>query len=119
MLRRRQIYLPLSLREPYFRALHYPPSAGHLGIEKTLRRLRSRVYWPGMRADVQTWIQVCEPCQRSKPERRLPFGKCCLLDHVISFIPFILTFYGPKPKSTGGHTYAFVMVDAATRWLDI
>uniref|UniRef100_T1IKE8 Integrase zinc-binding domain-containing protein n=1 Tax=Strigamia maritima TaxID=126957 RepID=T1IKE8_STRMM len=41
MLRRRQIYLPLSLREPYFRALHYPPSAGHLGIEKTLRRLRS------------------------------------------------------------------------------
>uniref|UniRef100_T1IJK4 Integrase catalytic domain-containing protein n=1 Tax=Strigamia maritima TaxID=126957 RepID=T1IJK4_STRMM len=46
-------------------------------------------------------------------------GKCCLPDHDISSIPSIVDFYGPKPKSTGGHTYAFVMVDAATRWLDV
>uniref|UniRef100_T1IZH5 RNA-directed DNA polymerase n=1 Tax=Strigamia maritima TaxID=126957 RepID=T1IZH5_STRMM len=75
MLRRRQIYLPQFLRERYFRALHYPPLVGHLGIEKTLRRLKSRVHWPGMKTDVHTWIQVCKPCQRSKPEKRLPFGK--------------------------------------------
>uniref|UniRef100_T1IWZ6 RNA-directed DNA polymerase n=1 Tax=Strigamia maritima TaxID=126957 RepID=T1IWZ6_STRMM len=119
MLRRRQIYLPLSLREQYFRALHYPPSVGHLGIEKTLRRLRSRVYWPGMRADVRTWIQVCEPCQRSKPERGLPFGKMLSARPRHIFHTIYIDFYGPKPKSTGAHTYAFVMVDAATRLLDI
>uniref|UniRef100_T1IJB2 Integrase catalytic domain-containing protein n=1 Tax=Strigamia maritima TaxID=126957 RepID=T1IJB2_STRMM len=51
--------------------------------------------------------------------RRLPFGKMLSARPRHIFHTIYIDFYGPKPKSTGGHTYAFVMVDAATRWLDI
>uniref|UniRef100_T1IQ84 RNA-directed DNA polymerase n=1 Tax=Strigamia maritima TaxID=126957 RepID=T1IQ84_STRMM len=76
MIRCRQIYLPAPLRERYFRALHYPPSVGHLGVEKTLKKLQARVYWPKMKEDVQTWIQ------------RWGFPKIIVSDNAPSFRSF-------------------------------
>ena len=44
---------------------------GHLGMERTLRLLEERFFWPKMAVDVQTHISTCENCLRFKqpPER--------------------------------------------------
>ena len=39
---------------------------GHLGVEPTLRVIRSRFFWPGLRDSVQTHIRHCSACIRSK-----------------------------------------------------
>ncbi|XP_057312279.1 uncharacterized protein K02A2.6-like [Hydractinia symbiolongicarpus] len=36
---------------------------GHQGIVRTKQRLRTKVWWPAMNADVENFIRHCHPCQ--------------------------------------------------------
>ena len=55
------------MRTEILNQLHNAKSAGHLGREKTLDKLRARYYRPGMTSDVSRWCQTCICCQRRKP----------------------------------------------------
>ena len=57
-----QICLPESVVSQVLCALHNNPSAGHLGVSKTLEKVRSRFYWHGMREDVEMHVRRCVPC---------------------------------------------------------
>ncbi|KRX29621.1 Retrovirus-related Pol polyprotein from transposon, partial [Trichinella sp. T9] len=46
--------------------MHDSRYAGHLGERRTLARVRSRFYWPGMSGDVHTWCRTCTQCARRK-----------------------------------------------------
>jgi len=46
--------------------LHDTPTAGHLGIAKTLQRVRQRYYWVGCHQDVQQWCKSCDACAARK-----------------------------------------------------
>ena len=61
-----QLCLPESLVPQVLSALHDSPSAGHLGVAKTLARVRRRFYWHGMREDVENHIRRCGPCAMTK-----------------------------------------------------
>ena len=60
--------------------LHYchdDKTAGHLGIKKTLKKMRQNYYWPGLQSDVRKYIAGCDHCSRRKnPVRtkRAPMG---------------------------------------------
>ena len=47
------IIVPLSLRRIIFSHYHAGPSGGHMGEYKTLFRIRTWCYWPGMRKDIK------------------------------------------------------------------
>jgi hypothetical protein len=53
---------------------HSPIFSSHQGRNRTLDLLCIRFYLPGMRKDVQTYVQNCDECQRSEPrhEYRAP-----------------------------------------------
>lgn len=36
---------------------------GHLGMEKSKRRAKAVLYWPGMGLDIEHIIRLCETCQ--------------------------------------------------------
>ena len=40
--------------------------AGHLGVSRTVYSLQDRVYWPGLRQDVCTYIASCTVCLARK-----------------------------------------------------
>ncbi|XP_011312928.1 nascent polypeptide-associated complex subunit alpha, muscle-specific form-like [Fopius arisanus] len=42
------------------------PQAGHLGVDKTYRRLYEAYYWPNMFRDVVAFVRHCDICQRCK-----------------------------------------------------
>ena len=48
---RLQLVLPHSLVPDILSALHDAPSAGHLGVNKTVERVRERFYWYGLQHD--------------------------------------------------------------------
>jgi hypothetical protein len=56
------IVVPLSLRRDIFSAYHASPSTGHMGIYKTLHRIRLRFFWPQSRKDVTNWVLQCPHC---------------------------------------------------------
>ena len=57
-----RIVIPKTLRTEMMTKLHL----GHFGIEKTKRRARDILYWPGMNAQIMDMVSKCEICQRNK-----------------------------------------------------
>ena len=48
-----QFVIPSSLRNDILHELHTMDTAGHLGVNKTLERVKERFYWPGCTKDVK------------------------------------------------------------------
>lgn len=69
-----QIVMPTKLRKTVLKQLHDVPIAVHLGVKKTLMKVRSRYFWLGLRRDVENWISKCDVCASRKPhiESRKP-----------------------------------------------
>ena len=57
---RRQLIVPQALVPEVISALHNQPGGGHLGMHKTLAKVRDRFYWPGLQKDVEHWCR-CLP----------------------------------------------------------
>ena len=55
-----RIVIPTDMRHDCLETLHVP----HLGLQKTLLRARTSVFWPGMTADIKTQISNCSACHK-------------------------------------------------------
>jgi hypothetical protein len=62
ILRGTQVVVPLSERKAILEALHQP----HLGVNNTLLRAKSTVWWPNIRQDIEKLIQTCQVCQETR-----------------------------------------------------
>lgn len=71
-----RIAIPNSpeLRKEIMYEYHDSPSAGHLGVTKTIRNVSRRFWWPHMHRTIRAYIRVCSSCQRRKPSNQLPGG---------------------------------------------
>ena len=69
----RQLVLPAALHSEVLEGCHNQNA--HQGVERTLRMLRSRCYWPGLDKDVRTHIANCERCLVAKEVKtKTPLG---------------------------------------------
>ena len=55
-----RIVIPTEMRHACLETLHTP----HLGLQKTLLRACSSVFWPGMNANIKAQISNCSACQK-------------------------------------------------------
>ena len=62
----RQICLPKHLHKEIVYWLHNSPTAGHLGILKTVQEFRKRFYFPGFTEFLQSYVKNCLTCVQSK-----------------------------------------------------
>ena len=51
------------MRKEIMYQLHNHKVSSHLGIAKTLKKLRQRFYWPGHKQDVTRWVTECKICE--------------------------------------------------------
>ena len=58
-----QLIVPVSLREEILKMVHDNPSAGHLGITRTIARVQNRFYWVGYTQYIENWCRRCDVCQ--------------------------------------------------------
>ena len=66
-----RLVLPEKFREVVLQELHGGRASGHLGVTKTLAKVKLRYYWPVMTADVRSFLRRCEMCGRRKsPAKR-------------------------------------------------
>ena len=59
-----QLCIPDACKHKILRSLHDHPTAAHIGIEKMLRQVRARFYWPNYEEDIRAWVISCPMCQR-------------------------------------------------------
>ncbi|KAJ8376080.1 hypothetical protein SKAU_G00066600 [Synaphobranchus kaupii] len=87
-----------------------------LGVEKTLERIKTRFYWPGVKKAVEDYCRSCPDWQQVVPR---PHQKSPLIPLPIISGPFSrigMDLVGPLPRSSRGHQYILVVLDYATRY---
>ena len=57
-----QLIVPSRERQDIIRRFHDSLFAGHLGVSQTVYHLQNRVYWPGLRHDVRSYLASCTVC---------------------------------------------------------
>ncbi|KAL7841339.1 hypothetical protein SRHO_G00250300 [Serrasalmus rhombeus] len=97
-------------------AVHGPVGVGHFGVNKTLRQLRQRFYWPGCRTDVELFVHCCDACTAKKG----PTGKSrAPLQPLQSGAPMervAVDVLGLFPRTEAGNRYVLVAMDFFTKW---
>jgi transposase InsO family protein len=112
------LHLPddMAIKRQFLHEMHDTPTSGHLGMNKTLRKLRQRVYWYGMDGDVLQYVRSCLTCSSTKASHQLPAGK--LVPLPIPHRPWEtigLDFIGPLPKTSNFYNCILVVVDKLTK----
>ena len=113
-----QLILPESLRSTILSSLHQDVTSGHLGVNRTLDKVKARFFWVKMQKDIARWCRECKECQlRKKPTKqaRSPMQKC------VAGAPMeriALDILGPLPETHRRNRYILVVGDYFSKWID-
>jgi len=109
-------YIPVGKREETLFYAHDAPTAGHMGRDATLARLKPVAWWPGMSDDVAHYVRICGHCQRSKdrpgieaPQGMWPVNGCFERAH--------MDLMGPLVETERGNKYVLTLVDSASKYV--
>ena len=72
---RRKLVVPAGLVQEILSEAHDSPWSGHLGVTRTLEKVKERFFWPGMTVDVSAYVKSCSLCSQKKSPTR-PFRAC-------------------------------------------
>ena len=113
-----QIVVPQSKRQNVLKVAHETAMAGHMGVNKTYKRILNHFYWPKLRRDVVEVCRSCHACQLvGKPNQKIP--KAPLIPIPAFEEPFsrvIIDCVGPLPKTKSGNQYLLTIMCASTRF---
>jgi len=109
-------FLPPDLRRDALKRNHDAPTAGHMGTEKTLDRLRRDAFWVNMARDVEEYCRQCPTCQHSK----LPMPQRAPLQNIPIGQPWQMVAVDilQVPLSVHNNRYLLVIQDYFTKWVD-
>ena len=116
-----ELYLPLVvptvLQVEFLRSFHNASTSAHVGVAKTLSRIRRRFYWSGIEIDVTRWINGCVLCKRRKTVLNANAGE--FMQFVEPERPFSMLgvdFVGPFRESEHGNKYLLTATCFYSRW---
>ena len=112
-----QLVVPIRECLDLIRQFHDSLFAGHLGVTRTVFRLHNRVYWPGIRGDVRTYIASCTICltRKSPCPRRAPMGHVEVGHRWDRVAMDLLDMSVTTPW---GNRYVLAMGDCFSRWTE-
>ncbi|XP_069172084.1 uncharacterized protein [Procambarus clarkii] len=115
---RHQVVLPTQCRATVLDMSHSVDSAGHLGVTKTLHKIRDHFYWPGMDTDVRRYCKTCLPCQRAgKSQPAIPRAPLVPVPAFGSaFERLLVDGVRPLPRTKKGNTYLMTIMCASTKF---
>ena len=106
------------LRQRILELFHDVPTAGHAGTYRTETRIRELFWWPGMHADVETYVDACIECQRERKPNKAEHPPDLL--SMAASKPrerVAIDFTGPYPEDLDGNRYVLTMIDMFSGWL--
>ena len=104
----KRIFVPKSLRQKTLNNIH----KSHLGLERSMRKIRSTIYYPGIENDMKNVINSCEPCRINAPSRKLE-DQCLKsrANYPFELVHVDLCYFSSK--------YYLVMVDNVSNWVTV
>ena len=109
-----------SIKKQILQEIHAVPYAGHLGYQRTLKKLQENFYWPDHTIEVRDFVLGCEVCQQEKSVHRLPAG---LLEPLTlpeqKWADVSMDFIMGLPKTDNGFDGILMVVDRATKMVHL
>jgi len=99
---------------------HYHDSlagGGHFGVNRTLKKIQHKYWFPQMQQKVINHVSTCNVCQRTKVNRRQqppPLQPLPIMDEPMSRIH--IDILGPLPKTKEGYQYVLLIIDSFSKW---
>lgn len=100
-------------------AYHDSPTAGHMGVERTVQRITNHLYWTGLRKDVIKYVKTCVDCQKYKPSNKKPAGLYQSTPNSQRFEVLSIDLFGPLPKGPTGEKWILIIEDTTSRWVEL
>ena len=113
------VVVPRDTRSAVLKVFHDHITSAHLGVKKTLVKIKQEFTWKTLSKDVQDYVRGCDICQKIKPKNMGAYG---MMDSQIPNMKgrsLSCDLIGPLPKTYRRHEYALVIVDDFTRNLEI
>lgn len=114
-----QLVIPSEERPTILNYYHNDETAGHYGIERTMRKITGRYYWPGIRKDIEKHVRECMECQRYKATNLKPAGLYQTVSSNQRFEVIAIDLFGPLPVSPEGFQWIYIIEDIASRWIEL
>lgn len=112
-----RIIAPDVIKPMLIEYYHSSPIGAHLGVSKTLNKIRREYTWENMNNEIIKHIRNCEPCNRSKPAKNMRIGKAISEIPSRPFEKISIDFSGPYPRSKAGNTMLLICVDTFTKFV--
>ena len=113
-----QVVIPLKERRTVLRYCHDHKSSGHLGMKKTLGKVREKFYWPSLQNDVRAYVAGCEKCLMRKAPSRLKKAPMQIMHSGITMERIATDILGELPETDEGNRYILVISDYFTKWTE-
>ena len=115
---RYRLLVPRKMRSETLQQCHDSVFGAHLGINKTIDRVKQRYHWYLLRSDVKLHIQTCPVCTANRQPYR-KFRASLANFRVGSPMDRIgVDLMGPLPLTERGNRYLLVLADYFTRWAE-
>ena len=113
-----QLIVPQQFRKTVMKLAHESIMEGHLAVKRTIQKVLSEFYWPGISSDIKRFCQSCDICQRTFPKGKIiraPLGKMPRIN--VPFKRVATDLIGPlKPVTYSKNRFILTVVDYATRY---
>jgi hypothetical protein len=108
--------VPQSRKQDILHYFHDIPSAGYIGVDKTLEKLKTGFYWLNMKDYVQKYCRSRDRCFAQKPKKqktnRAPLGTYISGEPVERVA---VDIFGPLPLTKQGNKYILVISGLFTK----
>lgn len=108
-----------SERRKILNACHVDPTSGHLGVTKTIYRLRERFMWQGYVKDIEQMVATCDVCQHINRKMTTGAPELHPIPVKSPWYHVGIDFIGPiSPTSDDGNRYILTLSDYCTKWME-
>ena len=113
-----QFVVPQQYPKMVMKLAHESILSGHLAVKRTIQKVLSEFFWPGIASDIKRFCQSCDICQRTIAKGRnirAPLGSMPIIDTPFQRVATDLA--GPlEPRTENRNKYILTLVDYATRY---
>ncbi|UYV72042.1 hypothetical protein LAZ67_9001620, partial [Cordylochernes scorpioides] len=113
------LVVPEKKKREIMKEYHNHMSNGHLGVARTMYRIKSKYFWPSMLKYVSEFVKTCHLCQSRKGSNQLPSG---LLQPIppanFPFERIGIDFVSPLPSTKNRKKWIIVLTDYYTRYAE-
>lgn len=110
--------VPQAMSKKIIELHHDHELSNHPGTEETLRRIKQKYAWKGMRKQISEYVKNCEVCAQVKTAGRTIQASLTPRKLNGPFHTISIDLMGPYTRSRKGKKYILVATDLFSKWVE-